>query len=194
MSYFLKYSSLEYGATNIQVTEFLDYQSALQAAQEKANQGFATTIETGTTHVHVLKEVSNPTPPPTTGCCPENACSLGMVEGSNIGEVDLEENTSILEQVASEGKGIYFPAGTYEFSRSVKWNSANDVVIKGDGKSSKIVQRHLGTRPGVFQFDSCSNVEVSNLQLIGTNALGFVPDSVTKNEYAIGCFKSDNIK
>lgn len=198
MSYFLKYSSLEYGSTNIQVTEFQDYQSALDAAKEKAEQGFATTIETGTTHIHVEKESQNPNPnpptPPTSECCPENACSLGIVEGENINEGDLEGNTVILEQLASDGKGIYFPAGTYEFSRSVKWNSADNITIKGDGKSSKVVQKHVGTRPGLFRFDSCSNVEISDLQLIGTNALGFVPSSATKNEYAIGCFKSDNVK
>ena len=211
MSYFVKCSNLEYNSTNMLIQHFPDYNSALNFAEQKVEEGYSTTIHSGSTHVHVYpvdeqEESSTPDPvqpvdpnpvqpvdPVQPTNVPKNVIHLGIIEGENISDDDLVHNGDVLEKAAGDGESLYFPSGTYEFDRSVQWQSKKDIVIKGDGKSSKICQRNMGTRPGLFVFESCSNVSVSSLQLIGTNALGFVPDSASRAEYAIGCFQSKNV-
>ncbi len=204
MSYFVKCSNLEQDATNLSIKYFSSYNSALDYAELKVQEGFSTTVHSGSTHVHVYPVQEDeesttpvePTPEPTPVAPShelQNALHLGIKEGENLNAIDLQHNGYILQKAATDGKSIYFPSGSYEFDRSVKWLSKKNISISGDGKSSKIIQRNVGARPGMFRFESCQNVSVSSIQLVGTNALGYVPESATKNEYAIYGFRSKNI-
>ena len=67
MSYFVKCSNLEYNSTNMFVQHFPDYNSALNFAEQKVQEGYSTTLHSGSTHVHVhpvdeQEESSTPDP------------------------------------------------------------------------------------------------------------------------------------
>ena len=122
-----------------------------------------------------------------------NVISLGIKQGENLNASDLASNGAILEDAGIQGSSLYFPAGVYEFDRLATWSGRTDVSIHGDGSSSKLVQKDGIRGQGIFYFNECTGVDVSDIQLCGTNYLGSVPASASSGEYAIGFYRCKNV-
>ena len=92
------------------VQHFPDYNSALNFAEQKVQEGYSTTLHSGSTHVHVhpvdeQEESSTPDPvqpldpnpvqpvdPVQPTNVPKNVLHLGIIEGENISNDDLVHN------------------------------------------------------------------------------------------------------
>jgi hypothetical protein len=90
-----------------------------------------------------------------------NALSVGITAGVTGSPAIQDDNAQIARVYAMRGYSIYFPAGEYEFSDEILYDTETGVKVWGDSA----ILYQVTDNKRLFRFNSVTNLEVAGLHM-----------------------------